>query len=71
MYFNLEALLWYAILIDCIGASIVTLFFLDSYHENFPKLQKIFPLSKGWCIAYFLGVFWIGCLLYRMNILPW
>jgi len=71
MTFNIEAILWYAILIDCIGASIVTLFFLDWYHENFPKLQKIFPLSKGWCIAYFLGVFWIGCLLYRMNILPW
>jgi hypothetical protein len=71
MDFNYEATLWYALLLDCILVCLLSFFYLDWYKEKWPAIQKIFPLTKGWCITYFLLVIWLGCLLYRLKVLPW
>ena len=71
MSFNLEATIWYAILLDCIGANIVAWFCNDWYREKFKTLHKYFPATKGWCFVYLVLVLWVGCVLYRLKVLPW
>ena len=71
MSFNLEATIWYAILLDCIGANIVAWFCNDWYREKFKTLHKYFPATKGWCFVYLILVLWVGCVLYRLKVLPW
>ena len=71
MTFNIEAVIWYAILLDSIGANIVAWFFADWYREKFKTLQKHFPVTKGWCLVYLALVLWVGCVLYQLKVLPW
>ena len=71
MGFNLEATVWYLILLDCIGANIVAWFFTNWYLEKFETLNRYFPLTKSWCLIYLVFVLWAGCLLYRLKVLPW
>ena len=71
MSFNLEATIWYAILLDSIGANIVAWFCNDWYREKFKTLHKYFPATKGWCFVYLALVLWVGCVLYRLKVLPW
>jgi len=70
MEFNLEATIWYLILLDAIGAVGVSIFFVDWYRENFRTLHKCFPLTKAWCLFYLGLVCWAGWLLYRLGVLP-
>jgi phosphotransferase system glucose/maltose/N-acetylglucosamine-specific IIC component len=71
MTFNWEAILWYALLVDSIGACILGTFFMSWYEKKLPLVHKIFPLSAGWCLVYLLVVIWIGRLLYKLEVLPW
>ena len=71
MPFNIEAVIWYAILLDSIGANIVAWFCNDWYREKFKTPHKYFPATKGWCFAYLILVLWVGCVLYRLKVLPW
>ena len=71
MTFNIEATIWYAILLDSIGANIVAWFFADWYREKFKTLHKHFPAIKAWCFVYLVLVLWVGCVLYRHEVLPW
>ena len=71
MEFNLEAIIWYLMLLDAIGAVLVTLFFADWYREKFETLHKHFPLTRAWCLVYLGLVCWAGWLLYRLRVLPW
>mgnify|MGYP001173239763 FL=1 len=71
MSFNLEAAIWYAILLDSIGANIVAWFYNDWYQKKFKTFHKYFPLTKGWCLVYLALVLWVGFVLYRLKILPW
>ena len=71
MLFKIEAAIWYAILLDCIGANIVAWFCNDWYREKFKTIHKHFPATKGWCFVYLALVLWVGCVLYRLDALPW
>ena len=68
---NLEAIIWYALTLDCIIAGIVSLFFRDWYEKKLPSIYKIFPVTYGWCLVYVCLVIWSGNLLWRLKILPW
>ena len=71
MTFNIEATIWYTILLDSIGANIVAWFFNDWYREKLKTLHKHFPATKAWCFVYLALVLWVGCVLYRHEVLPW
>ena len=71
MTFNIEATIWYTILLDSIGANIVAWFFADWYRGKFKTLHKHFPATKAWCFVYLALVLWVGCVLYRHEVLPW
>ena len=68
---NYEVTLWYAIVLDWIVACIIGIFFIDWYREKFPSINKIFPITIGWCLAYLCLIIWLGCLLWRLEVLPW
>ena len=71
MSFNIEATIWYAVLLDSIGANIVAWFCADWYRENLEAIYKHFPATKGWCFVYLMLVLWVGWVLYRLEVLPW
>ncbi|MAL86664.1 MAG: hypothetical protein CMI23_09970 [Opitutae bacterium] len=71
MNINWEAILWYAVALDAIGVCVLTFLYLNWYEENLPSIHKLFPLSKGWALAYLIIVLWLGSVLLRMEILPW
>ena len=71
MSFNFEAVIWYAILMDSIGANIVAWFCNDWYRGKFKTLCKHFPATKAWCFVYLALVLWVGWVLYRHEVLPW
>tara|TARA_Y100000310_G_scaffold107162_2_gene105605 strand:+ start:8697 stop:8915 length:219 start_codon:yes stop_codon:yes gene_type:complete len=70
MVLNIEAIIYYLILIDSIGANITAWFFAGWYKKNINKgIVKHFPATKGWCLAYLILVLWVGFGLYRLGIL--
>jgi phosphotransferase system glucose/maltose/N-acetylglucosamine-specific IIC component len=71
MSFNIEATIWYAVLLDSIGANIVAWFCADWYRGNLEAIYKHFPATRGWCFVYLMLVLWVGCVLYRLEVLPW
>ena len=71
MKFNIEATIWYAVLLDSIGANIVAWFFAEWYEKNLKIKSKHFPATKGWCFVYLCMTLWVGCVLYRHELLPW
>jgi len=71
MAFNLEAFIWYILLVDSIGANILALCCAKWYKKNYKGFYKHFPPTKGWCAWYLILVIWIGFLLYRLGVLPW
>ena len=72
MVLNIEAIIYYLILIDSIGANITVWFFSKWYKKNFGKnrIVKHFPPTKGWVLLYLVLVLWVGYGLYRLGILP-
>lgn len=72
MVFNIEAIIYYAILLDSIGANITIWCYSRWYKKNYSKgIFKHFPASKGWATAYLILVLWIGWLLLRLEVLPY
>tara|TARA_Y100000034_G_C6839921_1_gene379873 strand:- start:221 stop:436 length:216 start_codon:yes stop_codon:yes gene_type:complete len=71
MAFNIEALVWYIILIDSLGCNILTWCCSKKYTKKFKRFSKLFPATKGWAIWYLILVLWVGAALWRMEILPW
>ncbi|MEX0932481.1 MAG: hypothetical protein WDZ77_00045 [Candidatus Pacearchaeota archaeon] len=69
MAFNIEALIWYLLLIDSVFANIFSWCCSVSYKKKFKKLTKIFPASKGWALLYLVLVLWVGSALWRLGIL--
>lgn len=69
MAWNIEAILWYIILIDSLGANIMTWFFPKWYKKTYKKTSKLFPASKGWSAVYLVLVLWIGFSLNRLGII--
>lgn len=70
MVLNIEAILYYVILIDSIGANVMTWCCSKWYKKNMNKtILKHFPASKGWTLWYLVLVLWIGFGLYRLGVL--
>jgi hypothetical protein len=67
---GIEAIIYYIILIDSIGAVITTLFFPKWYKKNMHKgIVKHFPAAKGWAIYYLILVLWVGWALNRLGVI--
>jgi len=71
MAFNVEAFIWYLLLIDSVGAIVVSWFFAGWYKKNYKGFWKHFPATKGWAVWYFVLVLIIGWLLLRIGELWW
>ncbi len=69
MVLGFETILWYLLLLDCIGANISAWFFPDWYKKKFKKFHKIAPLTKMWCGLYLVLVLWVGYSLSRLGLL--
>ena len=68
---NIEAILWYALLLDSLIANIVSFCCSKWYKKNYKKFYRYFPITKGWSSLYLILVLWVGYTLLRLNILPW
>jgi len=71
MAISVEAIIFYLILIDSIGANIVAFCCQKWYKKKFKIGFRHFPATKGWCAVYLILVLWIGFALYRLGILPY
>ena len=69
MAWNIEAILWYIVFIDSIGANLMTWFFPGWYNKIYKKTSRIFPASKAWCAVYLVLVLWLGFALRRLSII--
>jgi len=67
----IEVIIWWAFLLDSIGANIVAWCFPGWYKKKFKGFWKHLPVTKGWCFIYLLLVLWVGAGLYRLGILPY
>ncbi len=67
----LESIIWYLFLIDSLGAVILSFCCAGWYKKNYKGIYKHFPATKGWCLAYFVLVLWVGSALYRLGMLPY
>ena len=68
---NIEATLWYALLLDSVVANLIAWFCPQWYETKLPWLHKFFPLKKSWCLVYLVLTLWLGCVLHRQEVLPW
>lgn len=64
---NIEEIIFYLLLIDSIGANLVAWFGHTWYTSHFRLMSRYFPVAKGWCVAYFVLVLWIGTMLLRLG----
>jgi len=69
MVLSFESAVYYLVLLDSIGAIILSFFFADWYMKNYKGFWKHFPATKGWAIWYFVLVLWVGWGLLRLGIL--
>ena len=69
MALSIEAILWYVVLIDSLGANIMTWFFPKWYKKTYKRTYKIFPASKGWSALYLVLVLWLGYALNRLSVI--
>jgi hypothetical protein len=68
---NIESILWWAFLLDSVGANIMAWFFPGWYKKEFKGFWKHFPTTKRWSIFYLALILWVGIGLYRLGILPY
>lgn len=69
MVLGVEGIIWYLILIDAIGANIMSWFFAGWYKKNLRWWNKHVPASKGWSVWYLILVLWVGYGLNRLGML--
>jgi len=69
MVFNLEAIIYYLVLLDSIGANILAWCCAKWYKKNYKGFYKHFPATKGWALFYLVLVLWVGCALNRLGII--
>ena len=68
---NIEAIIYYAFLLDSVGANITTFLFPKWIKKHNKGFFKHFPVTKLWTLLYLALVLWIGWALYRLGILPY
>jgi hypothetical protein len=66
---SIEAIIYYLILLDSIGAVIIAFCCANWYKKNYRGFWKHFPATKGWAIYYLILVLWVGFALKRLNVL--
>tara|TARA_Y100000310_G_C20686917_1_gene819611 strand:- start:421 stop:645 length:225 start_codon:yes stop_codon:yes gene_type:complete len=72
MAVGIEAVIWYLVLLDSLGANIAAWFFPKRSKKllgKFGKFAKHFPITKGWCAWYLVLILWVGSGLYRLGLL--
>jgi len=67
----IEGIIYYLVLLDSIGANIVSWCCTKWYKKSVGKWAKHFPASRGWALWYFVLVLWIGSLMNRIGMIPW
>tara|TARA_B100000508_G_scaffold60333_1_gene47084 strand:- start:131227 stop:131457 length:231 start_codon:yes stop_codon:yes gene_type:complete len=70
MTIELAEIVFYVLLIDSLGAVLVSMFGARWYTKNFQSFCRFFPPAKGWAIFYLILMTWIGSLLYEAGSLP-
>lgn len=68
MAMGVEAIIYYLVLLDAIGANVVALFFPRAFKSK-KGIWKHFPITKGWTIWYLILVIWVGYGLNRLGII--
>lgn len=68
---SIEAIIWYAVLLDSLAANFIAWFCPQWYETKLPWLHKFFPLKKSWCLVYLTLSLWLGYVLHRQEVLPW
>lgn len=66
---SFEAIIFYLLFIDSVGANLVSWFGAKWYIKHFRTLSRFFPPAKGWTELYFVLMLWVGFLLHRMDML--
>ncbi|MFZ3179394.1 MAG: hypothetical protein WA156_04115 [Methylocystis silviterrae] len=66
---NIEAIVFYILLIDAISANLMTYFGREWYVRHFRTISHWFPPAEGWALYYLALVLWVGSLLYRAGML--
>jgi len=66
---NIQEIIFYLLLIDSVGAVLVTLFGAQWYTKHFRLFSRVFPPASGWAVWYLILVLWIGCLLNQAGML--
>jgi hypothetical protein len=70
MAIGIEAIIYYLVLLDAVGANIASFFFAGWYKKNMHKgIVKHFPATKGWTLYYLILVLWVGFGLQRLGML--
>ncbi len=64
---NIEAIIFYLLLIDSVSCNLMVLFGSNWYIKHFRIFSRWFPPVEGWALYYLVLVLWIGSLLYRMG----
>ncbi len=66
---NIEATIFYVLLIDAISANLMVHFGSEWYVRHFRTISRWFPPAEGWALYYLALVLWVGSLLYRAGML--
>lgn len=69
MVINLEAIIYYAFLLDSVGANVLAWCFPKWYKKKFKGFWKHLPVTKPWAVFYLALVLWIGYCLLRLGVL--
>ena len=66
MKFSVEAIIFYPLIIDSIGANLMSWGGgRKCYQKNFRLISRYFPATKGWTTYYLMLVIYIGIALYK------
>lgn len=66
----IESIIFYLLLIDSICAAGFSLAGKTNWwYDNFRPMARMFPLIKGWAVAYFILVLFIGWILWQTGAL--
>jgi hypothetical protein len=67
---NVEAIIFWLLLIDAIGANLVAWSgYREWFTKNFKPLSRFFPLTRGWTTYYLVLVLFSGYLLWKFGAL--
>ncbi|MBU0958545.1 MAG: hypothetical protein KKB31_01240 [Nanoarchaeota archaeon] len=69
MTLGIEAIIYFLILVDAIGANAMAWCCSKWFKKNYKGFWKHFPTTKGWAGLYLVLVLWLGCALNRLGVI--